>query len=105
MIATPCFALVGSQKRMTPLLYSNGFVGLELSHGPSSSAFERDDSHMIRRWRLETICPELSQIFAISPAIRQQLGPDSVVQLSEIMARPITKNQEIFSLDLFPMRL
>ena len=77
----------------SPFSYSSDLIGLELGPDPDSSAVERDEG----RKKLEPesdVSEVVSNLLPFLPAIRQQLRPDSVAQLEEIVAQLTSRNQD-----------
>lgn len=77
----------------SPFSYSSDLIGLELGPDPGSSAVERDEG----RKKLEPesdVSEVVSNLLPFLPAIRQQLRPDSVAQLDEIVAQLTSRNQD-----------
>ncbi|MCJ1260906.1 hypothetical protein MMC22_000770 [Lobaria immixta] len=71
-------------EKKSPFSYSNDLVGLELGTGPSSSVVPSPIGTNLSGI-MEHLVPFL-------PAIRQQLMPDTVAQLDEIVAQLSSKN-------------
>lgn len=74
---------LAAEKR-SPFSYSNDLVGLEIGTGPGSS---------VAPSRIGTnLSGIMEHLVPILPAIRQQLMPDTVAQLDEIVAQLSSKN-------------